>query len=259
MLPPVTVAAEGEEMISAEATETVEIEETTEPVETEETETNPAETEPEEMKETTPVETEPEETKETTPVETEPEETEETAPMETEAETTEETEPEASMLPEAVQNVQTLVDALPSVDSVAAEDYDAVQEAYDAYEALTEEEKALIQGAEKFEALFGWFNGQISTLEAVASGTCGTNVNWVLTNDWTLTISGNGDMKDYDAREAPWYNNGYTSEKITAVVIKSGVTSIGKMPSMAVRIWPASLFLRALPALAPGLSSTVAT
>lgn len=85
-----------------------------------------------------------------------------------ETETTEETE---APLPENVAVVQALIDALPTVDSVTAENYDAVQNAYDAYDALTDEEKALIQGVEKFEALFGWFNGQIATLETVDSGT----------------------------------------------------------------------------------------
>ena len=52
------------------------------------------------------------------------------------------------------------------------------------------------------------------------SGTTGT-LEWCL-KDGTLTISGDGEMPDYDVWETPW--NGYT---ITSVVIGNGVTTIG--------------------------------
>ena len=42
--------------------------------------------------------------------------------------------------------------------------YDAVQAAYDAYEALTEAQQAKIAGADRFEALFGWFDDQVAPL-----------------------------------------------------------------------------------------------
>ena len=88
----------------------------------------------------------------------------------------------------------------------------------------------------------------------VTSGTCGAassenSVTWELTqNDedssnptYTLTISGTGDMADYDSgsNRAPWYTalskigatttayNGKTFVNITKVVIMSGVTHIG--------------------------------
>ena len=54
----------------------------------------------------------------------------------------------------------------------------------------------------------------------LASGTTG-DLNWTLSTDGTLTISGKGEMPDYDN---PWLE--YRSS-ITAVVIESGVTSIG--------------------------------
>ena len=69
----------------------------------------------------------------------------------------------------------------------------------------------------------------------IASGTCGAqgeNLTWVLTEDGTLTISGNGQMSNYsDAYQngrnitnAPW---GEFWCQITTVQIKPGVTSIG--------------------------------
>ena len=60
----------------------------------------------------------------------------------------------------------------------------------------------------------------------MATGTCGANLTWKLTEDGVLTISGTGDMTDYslDPLPVPWY--GY-KEIITSVVIENGVTSIG--------------------------------
>lgn len=57
------------------------------------------------------------------------------------------------------------------------------------------------------------------------NGTCGENLTWVLSHDGTLTISGNGTMGDYSTQNcAPWYTY---QEKITTVVLESGVTSVG--------------------------------
>ena len=71
-----------------------------------------------------------------------------------------------------VQAVQDMIDALPGVDALSGmnEDelnaaYEAVQAAYDAYDALTAEEQAQLTGADCFEELFGWFNGQIAPLD----------------------------------------------------------------------------------------------
>ncbi len=59
--------------------------------------------------------------------------------------------------------------------------------------------------------------------EVTASGTCGDDLTWTL-QDGTLTISGTGDMEDYDWLYAPWYSD---NDKIESVEIKNGVTSIG--------------------------------
>ena len=59
----------------------------------------------------------------------------------------------------------------------------------------------------------------------VASGKCGDNLTWVLTDDGVLTISGTGKMSDYPADTgAPWFG---WRDQITSVVIKSGAASIG--------------------------------
>ena len=65
----------------------------------------------------------------------------------------------------------------------------------------------------------------------IRTGTCGENVNWKLSGDGTLTISGTGPMDDYNNRLGgnrgmpSWY--AYRTQ-IKKVVIEDGVTSIGK-------------------------------
>lgn len=68
----------------------------------------------------------------------------------------------------AVAEVQALVDALPTVKETANMDLDGqravygrTQAAYDAYLALTGEQRGLVTGAERFEELFDFFNGMI--------------------------------------------------------------------------------------------------
>ena len=54
---------------------------------------------------------------------------------------------------------------------------------------------------------------------------CGENLNWTLTDNGTLIISGTGPMTDYaDKTQAPWYSE-YIN--IKAVEIQEGVTTIG--------------------------------
>lgn len=62
----------------------------------------------------------------------------------------------------------------------------------------------------------------------VESGACGENLTWTLDAAGTLTVSGTGAMEDYHIyinKGAPWYQS---RDSIKAVVIESGVTSIGE-------------------------------
>lgn len=69
------------------------------------------------------------------------------------------------------------------------------------------------------------------TMELAAvpdSGTCGDNLTWTLDSNGTLTIRGTGAMTNYGNDScAPWDNPDYYNNWIIAVVIGSGVTSIG--------------------------------
>ena len=84
-------------------------------------------------------------------------------------------EPETATPSNAAQlsagDVQKLIDALPTANELAAmslEEQNAVyadlQAAYEAYEALTEDEQALLIGTEVFESLFHFFNGMVNLL-----------------------------------------------------------------------------------------------
>ncbi len=74
---------------------------------------------------------------------------------------------------EAVAAVQAAVDALPTAEALTAMTqeeqqavYNALQAAYDAYQALNDEQKVQISGAEKFDALFEVFNAMVAPLTA---------------------------------------------------------------------------------------------
>lgn len=102
---------------------------------------------------------------------TEPTEMSETAEL-TE---TDEVTPVSSV---TVETVNAMIAALPeasALDEMCDEElndvYERTQDAYDAYEALSDEERALVVGAEVFEELFAWFNQQVSALAKCTSTT----------------------------------------------------------------------------------------
>ena len=95
----------------------------------------------------------------------------------------------------AVADVQTLIDALPTaeeLESMSQDEqgtvYEQVQAAFDAYTALTDEEKELITGADIFDDLLAVFNGMFVPL---AGGTYNINSSSVtITEGGTYTITG---------------------------------------------------------------------
>lgn len=58
----------------------------------------------------------------------------------------------------------------------------------------------------------------------VDSGTCGENLTWTLDGEGTLTISGTGEMEEFNYYSAPWSRN---RDSIKTVVMENGVTTIG--------------------------------
>ena len=130
-----------------------------------------------------------------------------------------EDEPETATPSNAAQlsagDVQKLIDALPATDKLTTmtkDEQNAVyadlQAAYEAYEALTEDEQALLTGTEVFESLLHFFNGMVNLLAengvsyldengskqtadnvtVVESGTTAWNGGWYVVNG-SVTIS----------------------------------------------------------------------
>lgn len=67
-------------------------------------------------------------------------------------------------------------------------------------------------------------NSKNDASEIIDSGTCGENLMWVLTNDGTLSISGEGEMERFESStNVPWYNS---KDNIISVVINDGITTI---------------------------------
>ena len=78
---------------------------------------------------------------------------------------------------------------------------------------------------EAYKTAYGW--NQFANIQPIilASGTCGDDLAWKLTDEGELTIEGTGAMTDYEPHSAPWF--AYKDE-IKTVTIKPGVTTIGK-------------------------------
>ena len=71
---------------------------------------------------------------------------------------------------------------------------------------------------------FSWLDFSTKSSALDSSGSCGDNVTYTFeSSTGLLTISGTGDMQNFDSSESPFYNYSF----IKSVVINSGVTSIG--------------------------------
>lgn len=85
---------------------------------------------------------------------------------------------------EQAKAVQAQIDALPSLEDIQAmspeeqqKAHEKVQAAYDAYNALTDEQKAQITGAEIFESLFAVFDSMMNALSDHQHPVCGSDGN----------------------------------------------------------------------------------
>ena len=59
--------------------------------------------------------------------------------------------------------------------------------------------------------------------KAESSGTCGPNLKWHLTDGGVLTITGKGEMDDYQFDSRPWQN-----QIVKRIIIGDSVTTIGE-------------------------------
>ena len=134
-----------------------------------------------------------------------------------------------------VESVQAMIDALPDAKDINDDNIEEVrtrfQAVVDAMQQLTAEEQKELNTSRyrKVAAvLYGPFLG-------VPIPIPGTDVEWMISQyedgvltDWTLTISGEGEMPDFEGTGdpvCPWENE---KQKIKKVIIEKGVTNIGK-------------------------------
>ena len=140
----------------------------------------------------------------------------------------------------AVTAVQEQMDALPTVEEVAGMDQEQqltvkeqVQAVQEAYNALTQEQKEEVTGAEILEELLAALENGTGAAEVVASGTFGEDdcLSWSLDSNGLLIVTGVEDMPDCEwnhrlpsgVASFPWDG---LKDKITEIVINGGVTSI---------------------------------
>lgn len=104
----------------------------------------------------------------------------------------------------------------------------AVQEAEAETDASVETEPSVETeaGAADAEAAVTVAEERAETLYAgaVASGDCGNELTWSLSEEGVLTISGTGRMKAYSSSNAPWQTY---CDGITKVIVEEGVTTVG--------------------------------
>ncbi len=117
----------------------------------------------------------------------------------------------------------TLSDDIKIVDSSAFEACESLCEIY--YSGSEDDWNAIEIASGNDPLLNANIHFNYSATNIVDSGTCGENLTWTLDSEGTLTISGTGDMYDYeDEDDMPWDSD---SALIKSVIIKNGVTSIG--------------------------------
>ncbi len=92
----------------------------------------------------------------------------------------------------------------------------------------------LMVGPSRLQAFIGKFSGKVN-VEFMEYQYCppqgypfGNGLTWRLDGDGILTISGSGDMPDFDYKQAPWSSFG-DGDRITRVVIGDQITGIGKL------------------------------
>lgn len=122
---------------------------------------------------------------------------------------------------EAAQQVQAMLNALPTADELAAMDADAraaayaqVSAAYEAYEMLTETEKTQITGADRFASLFEILNSAVDTLEEETATpsytvTIPTSISLNKDNSMTITVSGCVNLEGKQIQVRMSSSNGY--------------------------------------------------
>ena len=168
---------------------------------------------------------------------------------------------EDSTVKQAVADVQAMIDDLP--DAEALDDMDgeaqegaclAASEAYDAYDALTEEQQSALTGAENMIVILEWANEQVALLADdvdVSKHTDHTDWTEISTEEGLKSLTGKGCLTDNITLTSTWEPqngvvlclNGYV---ITGANGQDVITVAVAMPSMSATAVPSpSLTARA--------------
>lgn len=147
---------------------------------------------------------------------------------------------------EAVQSVQEMIDVLPTAEELKAMSleeqqavYEQVQAAYDAYDALTDEQKGQINGAEVIDDLFAVFNGMVTP--AIVD----TGFSYSDTEDSSFTTTrtytgGSGDSITYSNTD---FNVTYVVFDITDSLKVTNSVSISSMAVASVTVSAGDLLI----------------
>lgn len=108
---------------------------------------------------------------------------------------------------------------------VEGQDYNIVDYEYNIEGDYDGEAYIVVEGiGDYFGTMRIWFSINLPWIAKGKCGDNGDNVQWILSRDGVLTISGSGQMDNYSSAIAPWYS----SDDIKKVVIEEGVTSVGE-------------------------------
>ena len=136
--------------------------------------------------------------------------------LETAQPSAEETDPE----------VQRVMDKISAIGTVTAQSASAIQEAENAFEALSDAQKALVANRAELESAKRQLQALTDEEENAArnQGICGSEAAWGI-EDGVLIVSGRGEMSDYNEETAaPWADY---AQEIQSVVVEKDISSIG--------------------------------
>ena len=149
--------------------------------------------------------------------------------------------------PSAIEQVQTVIDALPTAEELKAMDaegqqavYADLQAAYDAYEALSDDEKLEVTGADIMDDLFAVFNGMVDALtgetgDFLVTSNTGDAQNSYSFSNGVLTVDNGADITISMANGStnPTGNRIVIAENATASIKLNGVNIKGAGASIA--------------------------
>jgi len=118
-----------------------------------------------------------------------------------------------------------VIELINAIGTVTVNSLNAIETAESAYDNLTVNQQAFVTNYATLTAARHAYEELTKLPVKIASGSCGTSVNWMLYDNGNLVVSGSGAMSGYsDNTSMPWYK--YIND-IVSVSVENGVTSVG--------------------------------